>query len=245
MKIALIGSAPSSIRLAPYQDKDWMIWGCSPGVYGVAPRAEAWFELHRWEPGQPWFSPEYCLFLKSFKGPVWTSHKIADIPNSQVLPWKELVKKYGPYFFTSSLAWMMALAIEQKPQTIGLWGVDMSATEEYGFQRAGCQYLIMLARSMGIEVIVPPESDLMMPPPLYGICEVEPMHIKLTARYRELNQRHANAMNELQTKTQETYFLKGAMDDLIYQMNTWLNLPEQPEVVLNSTPELKLVNVAP
>jgi len=49
LKIALVGSAPSSVLLAPYGDPSWEIWGCSPGVYYQAPRTEAWFELHRFE----------------------------------------------------------------------------------------------------------------------------------------------------------------------------------------------------
>src|SRR5438128_804640 len=113
MKIALIGSAPASVRLAPYHDPEWQIWGCSPGVYGVAPRSNAWFELHRYEPGQTWFSPEYCQFLAKHPGPVYMAEHRPEVPNSVVLPVDYLVNKYGPYFFTSSIAWMMAMAIEQ------------------------------------------------------------------------------------------------------------------------------------
>jgi hypothetical protein len=36
-KIALIGSAPSSVGAAPYADRSWTIWGCSPGAAGKAP----------------------------------------------------------------------------------------------------------------------------------------------------------------------------------------------------------------
>ena len=28
LKIALIGSAPSSIQQAPYHDPSWLVWGC-------------------------------------------------------------------------------------------------------------------------------------------------------------------------------------------------------------------------
>ena len=126
-KIALVGSAPSSVRLAPYHDPSWEIWGCSPGVYGVAARVDAWFELHRYEPGQTWFSPEYCQWMAKFPGPVYMSEVRIEIPNSQVLPVEALVEKYGPYFFTSSLSWMFAMAIEAGATTIGLWGVDMAA----------------------------------------------------------------------------------------------------------------------
>lgn len=126
-QICLLGSAPSSLRLAPFGNKDWAMIGCSPGVYGVAPRTEAWVELHRYEPGQPWFSPEYCQFLANYPGPVWMAEKRPEIPNSIELPLVQLIQKYSPYFFTSSLSYMMAMAIECEFKRIGLYGVDMAA----------------------------------------------------------------------------------------------------------------------
>lgn len=135
MKIALMGSAPSSVNLAPFKDSryhewvqgkvqsvaqahaevpgDWDIWGCSPGCWAVIPRATRWFEVHRWQPGVPWFSPEYCEFLRRFKGPVYTGGVIPEIPNHVVYPIDRMEEKFGPYFFTSSLALMMALAIDE------------------------------------------------------------------------------------------------------------------------------------
>lgn len=232
MKIALIGSAPSSIRLAPYGSKDWQIWGCSPGVYGIAPRMDVWFELHRYEPGQPWLSPEYCQWMAKFPGPVFMNEPRPEIPNCVVLPWKPLVDKYGPYFFTSSLAWMFAMAIEailedretregNVQDSIGLWGVDMAATDEYGYQRAGCQFFAMLARSNGIEVGVPLESDLLRPSYLYGISELNHMRAKMRARRSELEARLANATNQVNASTQEAQFLRGALDDMSWSEGTW------------------------
>lgn len=241
MKVALIGSAPSSVRLAPYGGEDWIIFGCSPGVYGVAPRVDVWFELHRYEPGQPWFSPEYCQWMAKFPGPVYMAEKRPEIPNSQTLPIDDLVRKYGPYFFTSSLAYMFAMAIdaieaewaeqdkngiERSKSAIGLWGVDMAATEEYGYQRAGCQYFAMLARAKGIEVGVPPESDLLRPPPLYGVSEIDHARIKILARKRELQQRLANAQAQRDRALQEEMFLQGALDDLNWVDSTWTGDPD-------------------
>lgn len=236
MKFALIGSAPSSVRLAPYGNPDWKIWGCSPGAYGVVQRVDAWFELHRYEPGQPWFSKDYCTFLERFQGPVYMAEQRKEIPNSVAVDTAGLVAKYGPYFFTSSLSYMFAMAIdaieaqwaqedkEGKPRThaaIGLWGVDMAATEEYGYQRAGCQYFAMLARAKGIEVGVPPESDLLRPPPLYGVSEVDHARIKIMARRRELQMRVADAQAQIDNKSRELMFLQGALDDLNWVENTW------------------------
>ena len=45
LRVALIGTAPSSRLLAPYQDPAWTIWACSPGNMNTIPKADVWFEL--------------------------------------------------------------------------------------------------------------------------------------------------------------------------------------------------------
>jgi len=221
-KIALIGSAPSSIRLAPYNDPSWEIWGCSPGAYGVVPRVNMWFELHRYEPGQPWFSPEYCQWLAKANYPIMMAEVRPEIPQSVRIEQEALVAKYGPYFFTSSLAWMMAMAIEAGATKIGLWGVDMAANEEYAEQRQGVHYFAQIATAKGIEVGVPPESCLFRAPPLYGVCEIEHGQIKMTARRRELESRLRQAEANAQQTQIEAAFLRGAMDDMEYHRKTWV-----------------------
>ena len=132
-KIALLGSAPSSVALAPFGAPDWELWACSPGCWAALsqlgyPKIHAWFELHRFEPGQPWMSHDYVRYLKEFEGPVYMIEPVHHaVPNCQLLPWQELRAIYGPYVFTSSLAWMFCLAMEQGATSIGLWGVDMAA----------------------------------------------------------------------------------------------------------------------
>jgi len=230
-KIALIGSAPSSVALAPYHDDSWEIWGCSPGAYPVVKRANQWFELHRWEPpvlGDParqksWFSPEYVEWLRAFPGVLWMEHAVEDFPNAREYPVEEVLKTYGPYFFTSSLSWMFAAALQiDGLEELGLWGVDMSATEEYGYQRAGCHYFIQIARNAGIKITVPAESDLLQPPLLYGISESSPIMVKLLARQRELQGRVARARQMREQSMVEEHFINGALDDLTWVLNTWV-----------------------
>lgn len=249
MKIAILGSAPSSVRLAPYGDASWEIWGCSPGVYAVAPRVEVWFELHRWEPPvlgradmqKPWFSPEYCAWMAQ-RPKVYMADKVPEIQGSIRLPQEELLRKYGSYFFTSSIAWMLAMAIESilahresnknSPQQsnekdhIGLWGVDMAANEEYADQRPGCQFFIQIAHQLGIEVTIPQESDLMAPPMLYGVGETSHMMIKLTARRGELEGRLNHCRASIANLSKEEAFLMGALDDLAYMQKTWVQRGE-------------------
>ncbi len=232
-KIALIGSAPSSIHLAPYQNPEWDIWGCSPGAYPILARERvtAFFELHRWEPpviGRgdlqvPWFSPEYCAWMAGLKVPVWMAEVVPEVPNSVRYPREQMIAEYGPYFFTSSLSYMLAMALMlDDVGEIGLWGVDMSATEEWGYQRAGCHHFLTIAWKRGIKVTLPPESDLLQPPMLYGIGENDPMAAKLLARKKELEMRLNVAMQNANNAQQEIAFMRGALDDLNYMYATWM-----------------------
>lgn len=243
MKIGILGSAPS-LPLAPLSDPAWKFFGCSPGVYPFVDMStlRAWFELHRWEPGivgkaatqKPWFTPEYVQWMKQLPPYVslWMNDAHRDVPNAKRLPIEDIMKKYGTYFLTSSVSIMLVCAIDDiiedrktrtAPQddTIGLWGVDMAAAEEYGYQRAGCQYFIQLASQLGIGVYVPPESDLLRPMPIYGFDENSWWHIKNTHRMRDLQGRLQAAQQTEENAKCQVHFLRGAIDDLNYQLLTW------------------------
>lgn len=226
MKVALVGSAPSSCRIAPYQDPGWQIYGCSPGLYGVAPRVTEWFEMHLWEPGQPWFSPEYCQWLAALPArgvKLWTGAPVGALPGSEVFPWQDVLEEFDPnhWFCSSSLFWMMARAIKAGATTIGFWGVDMAAGEEYEMQRAGIHHLTYIARSRGIEVGVPAESDLFTPRFKYAVDEWTHSYRKVRARREELQGRLTAAEAQARAILDGTHFLKGALEDLGYMHNTW------------------------
>ena len=139
-------------------------------------------------------------------------------PDGRVVP-----QKFDPNAFGSSLSWMLALAITQMPDEIGLWGVDMAATEEYGPQKDGCLNLIQVARNLGIKVTTPPESDLLRPSPLYGFREADPMFIKMQARINELSAQLEAAETEYAAAERKRWFFKGALDDANYTMKTWVS----------------------
>lgn len=222
-KIALIGSAPSSVRMAPYSDPSWSIWACSPGAYPHLQRVCAFFELHRREIDKPWFSKDYVGFLSRLTVPVYTAEHWPEFPTGELYPKDAMLEKFGPWFFTSSLSWMFALAIHQGASEIALYGVDMSAQEEWEGQRSGCHYFISVARAMGIKVHIPHESDLLRPPPLYGFREIDPMHVKLLCREGELKSQFQAAEAEMQAARDKYFFFKGALEDNTYQMKTWIS----------------------
>src|SRR5262245_15109338 len=141
LKVALIGTAPSSRLLAPFSDPSWKIWACSPGNMNTIPRWDAWFEVHGnllWPECKAYGEP-YLAWLKQLKTPLYMQDQSL-VPNALTFPKGELLKEFGPYFFTSSFTWMMAFAIMQGAKEVALYGIDMASHDEYIIQRPGAYY---------------------------------------------------------------------------------------------------------
>jgi len=223
LKVAIIGTAPSSRHLAPYDDKSWKIWSCSPGNMNQIPRWDVWFEIHSnlmWPENKHYGEP-YINWLKSITDrPIYMQDQIL-VPHAIPYPVHEIVAEYGRYFFTSSFAWMMALAIKQGAEEIALYGVDMASRDEYILQRPGGQYFMEIARQRGIKVTVPYESDLAQPPPLYGFSDSSPLGRKLAARRTEVRGRISTMQAELSKLQQNVTYLQGADEDLDYVQSIW------------------------
>lgn len=103
--------------------------------------------------------PDYLERLKSLDVQLFMQEAYQEIPNSMAYPFDEVSKVTGGVF-NSSLAYMLAMAICERPAQIGIWGVDMEADDEYGYQRPNFEYLIGLARGKGIKVTIPEKSPL-------------------------------------------------------------------------------------
>lgn len=222
LKVALIGTAPSSRMLAPYNDPSWTIWACSPGNMNALPRVDAWFEIHGsllWPENKHYGEP-YIKFLSELKIPVYMQDQ-RYCQNAISLPKEELVKDFGPYYFTSSFSWMMAFAMHQGASEIALYGIDMASREEYILQRPGAYHFFNEARKRGIKIFAPYESDIMQPPGLYGYSEVTPFGRKLIARKQELKGRLAEMRQQRDSLVQNITYLEGALEDVDYIESIW------------------------
>jgi hypothetical protein len=229
-KVAILGTAPSSRLLAPFGDPSYTIWGSSPGNMGdpgsnpsAFPRLpDAWFEIHSnllWPEYQSYGIP-YVKWLNEKSFPLMAIDKSL-FPRAQLFPWRELVREFGPYFFTSTFAWMAAFALHQGAKEIGFFGVDMSSKDEYITQRPGGHYFITLAKQRGIKLNIPNESDLIQPPPLYGIFSSMPMGRKLATRRAEVKGRIAHSQMQISQLQGEMTYLNGALEDIDYWENIW------------------------
>ena len=89
-------------------------------------------------------------------------------------PYQRVSEVIGCDYFQSSIAYALALAIAEITTSrkvldgtiipsfceISLYGVDVSPDEEWAYQRANIEYLIGIARGIGIKVTIPESSAL-------------------------------------------------------------------------------------
>lgn len=240
-KVAIIGTAPSSRKLAPFQDMAWDIWGCSPGNMNEIPRIDAWFEIHanlHWPEYADAYGKNYIKWLSEQSFPVYLQDEPWHqkyFPHGIRFPARELVKKYGRNFFTSSFSWMTAFAIYKGYKEIGLYGVDMASKDEYIQQRQAHYYWEEKAASLGIKITIPPESDLKQPQAIYGYSDATRFGRKLHARAQELKTRSEHIrqvelgrmMNEIKKAEQNATYLEGAHEDNDYVRSIWMGIGDE------------------
>jgi hypothetical protein len=221
LKIALIGTAPSSRMLAPYSDPSWTIWACSPGnMEGILPRFDAWFEVHGtnllW-PENKSYADKYIGWMRSLKCPLYMQDQQL-CANAITIPKDQLVDEFGPYFFTSSFAWMMAMAIQAGASEVALFGIDMASRDEYILQRPGAYHFFQEGARRGVKMWAPYESDIFQPPALYGYSDVSPYGRKMNARKAELTERVNSLRAQRDQMIHNITYLEGALEDNDYML---------------------------
>lgn len=232
MRVAIIGTCPSSRMLAPFDDESWEIWACSVDNIGKLPRVSRWFELHGdlgWENPPEWEN-RFINWLNSQDFTLYVQLKHLFRENAIRFPYEEMIKEFGTYWFTSMFAWMMAFAIKEGAAEIGLFGADMAANSEYGYQKPAMRRFIELAEDRQIKVTAPMESDILQPPPLYGYSISTPMgrklrvrEIEILKRVRDLRVQREKVMRQMD---HDIDHLVGALDQLDYAINTWTGEPD-------------------
>lgn len=110
----------------------------------------------------PTRTKEYLDFVRelSEEMPVWMQDR-SNHPHAKEYPMEEMRERFCPFMFTSSIALILAKAISEKPEAIGLWGIMQASENEYAYQRPGIQYFLWEAHQAGIEIVVPEITKLL------------------------------------------------------------------------------------
>lgn len=197
-KLAIVGFAPSSYQDAPFTNPEWEVWGLNEAytLPGFS-RADRWFEIHiRQEVDISTRDPNHINWLRTRRDiPIYMIRQFPDIPMAVEYPIRDIVRKYGQYL-TNTISYEILLGIEEGFETIGVWGVDMAQggvygqPSEYAEQRPSCEWALGVAQGKGIHVYIPPASDLLKAPGLYGWeGDGSQMRMKIRGRSIELHKR--------------------------------------------------------
>jgi hypothetical protein len=174
--LAIIGTADPTRQAAPYEDPSFEIWGVAvASTFSDVKRLDVQFEMHTegyWKK-----DANVTKRLAEAKVPVYMHDKYPDIPTSIRFP-IEIVQQYRKYF-TNSIAYMLALAyhsfvMTEKPKHVALFGVHMSAGEEYADQRPSCEYWIGRMEGAGMDVEPTHGGALLQAIGLYGYENYNP-----------------------------------------------------------------------
>lgn len=168
-RVAILGLSPATHDLVPL---DWEIWGLPWDSWAV--RCTRLFEMHDramllWDEASA-RPRDYIGRLKDAHCPIYMQTFHPDIPMSRTYPrravaedlWEDFPRPDQDDYFCSSIAYMLALAIFERVDEIGLWGVDLDPSRPEFLRERPCdEFLIGLALGHGIRVHVNRESQLL------------------------------------------------------------------------------------
>lgn len=172
-RVAIVGFAPTSRHMAPYNDPTWDLWGLNEASQLTDLDKDGW-----WKGGETaWFQihPKWDFMRKHNRNdrnhwkwlqtrdpsiPIFMQHNFSDVPGAVRYPIESVIDLVGQYL-TSSASYMIALAILMEYKEIALFGFEMSHDSEYRYQKPGAEYLLGFAKGRGIKVSLPPECSLL------------------------------------------------------------------------------------
>lgn len=239
--VAIVGFAAGHAHKAPFADPKVEKWGINQ-LWKILPdkQFDRWFELHSLYDFYH-ANPPHQDFLRNFHGPVYVraeDYRLAlewGIQTAQPFPDVPILERFRPYF-TNTISWLIALAIMMRPKELSLYGVDMAQDHllaaEYSEQRPSCEYFIGLAEGLGIDVKLPPGSDLLGATHLYGFEDSGRVLEKMTSRYTELAKTREQMQAQLaqyeagvEQMRKQMAALEGAQQEVTYWRKNWLTPP--------------------
>jgi hypothetical protein len=111
-KIAICGFASSSRHRIPIDDASWELWGLNQ-LYRHMPRADRWFDIHiNWAEANV-EGTDHPRWIRDCGIPVYMTQRQPGLMSTVRFPVERLIGKFGIDYFTSTVSFMVALAIEE------------------------------------------------------------------------------------------------------------------------------------
>lgn len=139
-KLAIVGSGSNTRGNAPFDDLSFDIWVFNEAAQSDwCKRWSACFQMHEPEiyTGHNTKNANHWTWLQTRHGkPIYMQERDARVPDSVAYPLDEAQALAGVQMFTTSFAYMAALALLQGYEVIKIYGVELSASE-YEYQANG------------------------------------------------------------------------------------------------------------
>lgn len=183
-KLAIVG-ATAAIQDTPWHDPSWTIAShpCARPSCGREP--DWYFDLHPpvcFQTQKKGWNPTYYTWLQRLQTPIFMQQAWPQIPMAVAYPLHRVTAEYRG-FFSNHVAYLIALAMMEGVQKIGIFGCEYQKNSEYQHQRDSLIYWLGRAEQSGIELVLPTrDSGLLHPMTLYGY-ESHDAHGKLTGDY--------------------------------------------------------------
>ena len=212
-KVAIIGFATSSRHEAPFDDPEYEIWTLNQ-LYRHVPRATRHFDIHSYWEDDNVEGTDHRGWIKDCGIPVYMHERHDDLPTSVRFPIERVIEDGGIDYFTSSVAFEVALAMHEEFSEIALYGIDLIVGTEYSEQKACLEFWLGMAHARGINVRIPTASALLKQSHRYGY-EKEPSWGPL--QLSEVSQR----IEHLSTERNKQMALVNALDGAIAEDERW------------------------
>ncbi len=200
-KVACVGFASNTLHLVPWTDPSFEVWSMNQGHLHCARRTDRHFEMHMPEATADIRDPDYLTFLKNCPIPIYMIQQYDEYPSSVRYPIEEALRLAGRDYFMSTVAFMMALAINEGFEEIHLYGINLAIGDEYFYEKPNAEYWIGKAEGMGIKVYVPSASSLLKQHRRYGYhVDARPqqsLKVLLQARINQYRSQAEQASNNL------------------------------------------------
>lgn len=208
-KLAIVGFAASSKDLAPFDDPTWEIVGLNQ-LYRHIPRADRWIEIHANWNDHVVEGTDHHKWLAEAPIPIYMAERVGSIPNSVKFPLDRIMRQGGhPDYFTSTVAFGIALAIEEGFKEIGLWGIDLIVGDEYFYQKPCAEFWLGVAHGKGITITLPHTTALCKQSHRYGYQQEPESLVKMS----ELAKRRQALLDERHKKMIELANIDGAVQE--------------------------------
>lgn len=179
--VAIVGFAAAT-RERVYESEADEIWSLnmlhsSPVLRSTfALNIHRLFELHPvWMLRTPWYLPsghDHWRWMTRIKHhyPVYMIAAHPDVHNSITYPLDAVCDDLLPNltrqnervaYFTSSMCYMVALAIHERFERVEVYGFEMGSDTEYVYQKAGGEFWLGLALGRGVDVCLPGGTRLL------------------------------------------------------------------------------------